>query len=135
MRMLLDAGPLVALLDRRDEHHAWAAEQAGQLALPFRTCEAVLSETYFRLAHVHDGRRQLSRLIQPKRLDASFSFEAHRERVLELMERYENVPMSFADACLVCMAELDENACVFTTDRDFLIYRKHRSERIPVLLP
>lgn len=116
-------------------HHAWATQQAARLALPFRTCEAVLSEVYFLLAHVYNGRRQLGRMIQPERLDVSFSFKAHRERVLERMSRYENVPMSFADACLVRMAELDEGARVFTTERDFLIYRKHRDRRLPILLP
>ena len=51
------------------------------------------------------------------------------------MARYRDVPMSLADATLVRLAELNEDARVFTLDADFRIYRRHRSKIIPVLMP
>jgi predicted nucleic acid-binding protein len=51
------------------------------------------------------------------------------------METYRNVPMSFADACLVCMVEDEPGAAVFTLDRDFTIYRQHRRRVIPLIAP
>jgi uncharacterized protein len=44
-RVLVDAGPLVALLNRRDKHHAWALETFAGLEAPLLTCEPVLAET------------------------------------------------------------------------------------------
>jgi predicted nucleic acid-binding protein len=51
------------------------------------------------------------------------------------MERYEDVPMSFADACLVRLSELHPRAEVWTTDSDFTIYRRQRRSAIPLLMP
>jgi hypothetical protein len=51
------------------------------------------------------------------------------------MARYRNVPMSLADATLVRLAELNDESRVFTLDADFRIYRRHRNQIIPVLMP
>ena len=119
MSTLIDTGPLVALINRRDVYHAWTVEQAGRLGRPSHTCEAVLTEAYFLVQRMYMGVELLHQLIESGQLGFPFSRAEHQGRVLALMRRYENVPMSFADACLVCMAELDEDASVFTTDRDF----------------
>jgi predicted nucleic acid-binding protein len=52
-----------------------------------------------------------------------------------LLRKYADVPMSVADACLVRMAELAGNCQVFTTDRDFLVYRRSGRQVIPLLAP
>ncbi len=55
------------------------------------------------------------------------------EAVKDLAARYENVPMSLADACLVRMSEIYENSTVFTTDSDFIIYRKNTNQIITTI--
>jgi predicted nucleic acid-binding protein len=133
---LIDAGPLVALLDRRDEHHAWAVREAGRLDAPFHTCEAVLSEAYVLLERrTHGGSEALTRLLERKRLDASFSYADHAERVHALMRAYADQPMSFADACLVRLSEIRAGSQVFTVDADFRTYRKRGDGEIVVLMP
>ena len=134
MRILVDTGPLVALLNRRDAFHAWSTEQAGNLAPPFFTCEAVIAEAHFLLAGVHQGNQRLNELIASGRLDISFSFWSWHRRVSDLMKTYVTVPMSFADACLVCMAE-QESGTIFTLDGDFMIYRMNRNEPLEVIIP
>ena len=67
------------------------------------------------------------------RLD--FSKERNRADVLNLLHKYANQPMSVADACLVRMSELNDNCQVFTTDRDFLVYRRKGRSVIPLLAP
>ena len=57
------------------------------------------------------------------------------DRVLALMAKYSDVPMSFADACLVRMAELHDQAVVLSIDRDFRVYRKNGRAVIKALLP
>ena len=65
----------------------------------------------------------------------ALNFARLAPRVMALMERYANVPMSFADACLVALAESMPGARLFTLDRDFLIYRQHDDEPLALLAP
>jgi predicted nucleic acid-binding protein len=51
------------------------------------------------------------------------------------MEKYADVPMSLADACLVRMTEMVSDAVILTTDRDFQIYRRHGRQVVACLTP
>ncbi len=68
-------------------------------------------------------------------LALSFSLGDEVTAVSRLLNRYQNVPMSLADACIVRMAELQANSVVFTLDSDFAIYRLSSRQRIPTLNP
>ena len=147
-RVLVDSGPIVALLDRRDVHHQWVQRELANLHEPLVTCEAVLSEVFFlvsRSRHASGSesttaRRGTSALIALLRdrlisTTADFSYADESTEILRHLERYSNVPMSFADACLVRLCEIDHDAIVFTTDRDFLTYRRNRRQPIPLISP
>ncbi|MFN6487461.1 MULTISPECIES: hypothetical protein [unclassified Nostoc] len=54
--------------------------------------------------------------------------------VRELLKRYQNVPMSLADACLVRMSELINGSSVLTLDSDFRVYRKNKNEMIDLII-
>jgi len=97
--VLVDAGFLVALLSRRDSHHQWAVMQAPGYAPPWRTCEAVLSETFHLLGA--PGSPAPSALLRRQAVIAAFDLDNDVESVLKLLEKYVDVPMSLADACLV----------------------------------
>jgi predicted nucleic acid-binding protein len=130
---LVDAGFLVALLSRRDANHRWAAAQAPRLPPPWITCEAVLSE----ISHLLGGRgtRSLAALLRRGALVAGYRFMDDMDAVLKLLEKYADVPMSFADACLVRMTETLNDPMLLTTDADFRIYRRHGRQIIPCVLP
>jgi uncharacterized protein len=130
---VVDAGFLVALLSRRDSHHAWAVTQATQHTPPWRTCEAALSEAFHLLGR--RGTPPLSALLQRRALLVSFDFNDDMESVLKLLQKYGNVPMSLADACLVRMTETLSDPLVLTTDSDFRIYRRHSRQIIPCAMP
>ena len=72
-------------------------------------------------------------LQEIKCVDEAFPREAIE--ILRLLRRYNDTPMSFADACLVRMAELNDDAIIFTTDNDFRTYRKHGRQAIPLIIP
>lgn len=55
-------------------------------------------------------------------------------RIRELMNWYQNVPMSLADGCLVRMSELIKGSCVLTLDSDFRVYRKNRNEMVDLII-
>jgi predicted nucleic acid-binding protein len=55
--------------------------------------------------------------------------------VLKLLAKYEEVPMSFADACLVRMSEIERDPVLLTTDADFKVYRRNTRQMIPARMP
>jgi uncharacterized protein len=136
-RVLVDTGPLVALLDRRDVHHHWVEEELANLHEPLLTCEAVLSEAFFLLCRIRGGTSVFIDLLHNGLVltDRSFSFHGESSEILRHLERYSSIPMSFADACLVRMSEIERDSIVFTTDRDFLTYRRNRRQPIPLISP
>lgn len=131
--VLVDAGFLVALLSRRDTHHQWAVTQATNYALPWRTCEAVLSEAFHLLGA--RGAPALGTMLRRRALMAPFDLDNDVESVLKLLQKYGNVPMSLADACLVRMSETLADPIILTTDSDFRIYRRHSRQVVPCSMP
>lgn len=133
--VIADAGPLVAYLDRSDEHHLWARAQMGRITEPLITCEAVMAEAWHLLRRGRINPDHLLALVQYGVLVVAFDFMAESEAIRTLVHRYRNVPMSLADACLVRLSEQHENCRVFTADSDFTIYRRHSRKLIPLLAP
>ena len=131
--VLVDTGPLVAFLNRRDRFHEWTATQWNQIAPPMLTCEAVISEACFLLSAIKGGSDQVLLLIHRKILMISFHLDEHIDPVKKLLLKYQSVPMSLADACLVRMSELRSNSRVFTLDSGFNLYRKNGRQVIPTI--
>jgi predicted nucleic acid-binding protein len=131
----LDTGPLVAVLDDTDQWHAWAAPRLRELIEPLWTCGAVLSETSFLLGPHPPAIARLRDLVRDGVIRPVAEDVSLWNRALALMERYANVPMSFADACLVALAESTPGARLFTLDRDFLIYRQYDDKPLALLAP
>lgn len=133
--VLADTGPLVAALRKRDRHHSWTRAQLDARPAPLVTCEAVLSEAFFLLQGVAGGHAALAALLDRGLLEVRFDFQDEREATLQLLRKYADTPMSFADACLVRMSELHRGSRVFTLDQDFAVYRRNGRERIPLVAP
>jgi predicted nucleic acid-binding protein len=117
--VLVDAGFVVALLSSRDAHHQWAVTQASELPPPWCTCEAVLSEAFYLLRE--RGAPNLGALLRRGALLVAFTFTENVEPVVKLIEKYSNIPMAFADACLVRMTESLADPILLTTDQDFRV--------------
>lgn len=132
---LLDTGPLVAALDARDPHHDWAKEQFKHTKPPFLTCEAVISEACHLIRRGGGDAEAVVRLVHLGVVSVPFHFNEHVEAVRKSMRKYDDLPASFADACLVRMAEIWDSATLVTMDSDFLTLRKHGRQQIPVALP
>lgn len=133
--ILLDTGSLVAVLFRRDQYHEWAVEKISQMPIPLITCEAVVAESCFLTQRMLGSSKVVYDFIETGAVKIDFSLADELEAVKDLALRYQNVPMSLADACLVRMSETYENSIVFTPDSDFLIYRKNSNQIIPTIMP
>jgi uncharacterized protein len=133
--VVLDAGPLVAILNRDDEFHRWAVAQLNEIHGEIITCETVISETYFLTRHIPGAVSALLSLLDARVVVLRFDLAANLSVIAALIRKYHDVPMSLADACLVRMAELHDGARVFTLDSDFAIYRRHGRQTIPLIYP
>ena len=134
-KVLLDTGPLVAFLNKKDQHHEWALAQVATMSPPLLTCEAVLSESCFLLRHYEKGATNVLNLLDRELLTIPFRLEDELSSIRMLVGKYKNVPMSLADACLVRMAEQIADSVVLTLDRDFKTYRKLKRQVIPTIMP
>lgn len=134
-KTIVDAGPLVALLNRRDAHHAWARAEFGRRPPPFYTCEAVLSEAEHLVVRGHGDPMQILELVRRGALTIGLEVEAETDRLIKLQRAYRDKPMSLADACLVRLAELHVHSRIFTTDSHFGVYRRNGRQIIPLVTP
>lgn len=132
MLAIVDTGPLVAFFDRSERHHDWVADRVDELEAPLLVCEPVLAEAAYLLARHPRACDNLFELLQNGALAIAFRIDEHLAVLRALLHKYRDTPMSLADACIVCMAEMHERHAVFTLDSDFTVYRKRG--RVPLTL-
>ena len=133
--VIIDTGPLVALLNRRERLHSWASEILDTIEPPIFTCDPVLSEACFLLQDVIGGQDAILELISRGIVRSDFRVASEIDSLRVLMKKFGDVPMSLADACLVRMTELDQQSVVLTIDSDFRIYRRNRRQVVPTITP
>lgn len=134
-KVIVDSGPIVAFLNKKDRYHEWTKAQFATMIPPLLTCETVLSESCFLLRNYENGAANVLTLLDRKLLTIPFRLEDELISVKVLLNKYNNIPMSLADGCLVRMAEQISDSVVFTLDRDFKIYRKSGRKVIPTIMP
>jgi predicted nucleic acid-binding protein len=133
--VVIDTGPLVALLNRRDHQHAWAKKVLDTIEPPIVTCEAVISEACYLLKDFDGGRDAVLALVSRNVIKCDFRLASEVDAVRALIKKFSYIPMSLADACLVRMTELDGKAVVLTMDSEFRVYRRNRRQTIPTMMP
>ena len=133
--VIVDTGPLVALLNRRDKHHKWVVQQLADIKPPMLTCEAVLAEATYLTRSVPDARVALIEMLGEGFLNIGMALADQHSAILAMVRRYTDVPMSLADACLVRLAELHPQSPVLTLDSDFAVYRKNGRQVITMICP
>ncbi len=122
--ILVDAGPLVALADRTDSHHAACVSALRKMSGPLATVWPALTEAIYLVQRWPRAQAEILTLVETGALRV---FPVGREdmpRVRALMDRYRDLPMDLADAVLVRVAERERIRTIFTIDRrDFSVYR------------
>ncbi len=133
--VVVDAGPIVASLIAADKYHVWTMEQWSRARPPMLTCEPALSEAGFVVKRLGGDPSAVPALVEKGVLRAAFSVQEHAGYLRTLMQRYSQVPMSLADACLVRMTELLDDTALMTVDADFRVYRRNGRNVIPLIAP
>ncbi|TVP98742.1 MAG: PIN domain-containing protein [Balneolaceae bacterium] len=135
MKILIDTGPIVAFLNKNDQFHSYVEQQMAAFPAPFYTCEAVITESFFLMSRIRDGANKLIELLTAQHIRIQSIYPEHQNAVHRRIQNYSNIPMSFADACLVQMAEDSDNSSIFTLDSDFLIYRTSGGNPLSLISP
>ncbi len=132
MKNILDAGPLIAALNSRDEHHNWACDTLERLGPPFYSCPEAMAEA----AAMTGQPAAIVEMIHAEEIILHFDLSDQSAAVLSLLKKYRDRGMDLADACIVRMTELMRDSRVITLDRaDFAVYRRNGRELIPMIVP
>lgn len=133
-RVLLDTGPLVALLAENDAYHRPCVETLADLSPPLLTCWPVLTEAAWLLRRYPHPADRLSDARSAGLFDLLPLNADDLPALAAIMRRYEDAGLQFADAALVHLAERENIRTVFTTDRrDFSIIRLKRNRTLKLL--
>jgi predicted nucleic acid-binding protein len=132
---IVDTGPLVAFFDRAERYHRWTGERIEELEAPLLVCEPVLAEAMYLLAPYAGAQTALLELFESGALAIAFRVDEHFGALRKLLQKYRDIPMSLADACIVRMSEIYDQHAVLTLDSDFLVYRKHGRTTLSLIHP
>lgn len=135
----IDTGAMLALLDRSDRWHRICVEAFQQFRLPLATSEAVLTELFHLMGESPHEMELAWRLVQRGAIVLAAIENTEFPSIRELMTRYADRPMDFADATLVYLAKREGLSTIFTVDQaDFDTYRiegRRRFRVVPVGRP
>jgi uncharacterized protein len=134
--VLLDTGPIVASLDRRDPRHEWVMRRFNPIKGQMITTGAVMTEVTFFLQDIKGGIRHLVEFFETLQVEIWDCFRVEGLRSAEkLMATYADTPMDFADATLVVAAERYACGDIATLDeRGFRTFRYARNKPFRLLL-
>ncbi len=131
---LIDAGAILALLDRSDRWHNLCVDAFQQLRLPLLTSEAVLTEVFHLLGETRREMEAAWKFVRSGALTLGTIEESELPNLQLLMSRYWDRPMDFADATLVHLAKRESLSQILTVDHaDFSTYRIEGKRQFRVL--
>jgi predicted nucleic acid-binding protein len=132
--VLLDTGCIVAWLDRTERHHERCKAALRAVSGPLVTCEAVIAEACYLLREHPRAAEAIVENVERGVFKIPFRLDEAAADIRALMSRYARVPMDFADACLVSLADTLGTGRILTLDGDFRIYRWRRTRAFEMLV-
>lgn len=132
--ILVDAGPLIALFDRRDRYHARAVDFLKASDIDYHTTFAVVTEVTLTLDFSRSAQTGFLEWVYTA-LNVDTALVSDIPRIVEVMTKYRDLPADFADASLVALAERVDVRDVATIDSDFSIYRTKDKRRFTNVFP
>jgi predicted nucleic acid-binding protein len=134
VRYLVDTGPLVAVFNRGDAWHSWAAQTFAAIDESFWTSEAVVTKTGWNLGENSPAARELRTAVADGVINVLVAVTDGAERWEQLMAKYPR--MDGGDGSLVLLSGRFPKARILTVDfRDFPVYRRFGREPLPWLMP
>lgn len=134
--VIIDTGPLVALIDKADKTHNKAVFIFRSFKTPPVTTFACLTEAFYFIGKINgwNAQKTLLRLLTRGAIQIHSNSDTDLDRISELMEQYHDNPMDFADASLVALAEERGINSIFTIDSGFYVFRMDGKDSFEVIL-
>ncbi len=133
-KILIDSGPLIALFDASDKYHNKAVNFIKSNKYPLVTTIASITETLHLLNFNRNAQIDFIEWIHQGAVEIQNIENNDFGRIKDLTEKYRDLPMDFADSCLVYLAEKLSLNTIATIDRDFSIYRIKGKKKFKVIL-
>lgn len=133
-KILIDSGPLIALFDASDKYHDKVINFIKSNIYPLVTTIASVTETLHLLDFNRNAQIDFMEWIYRGAVEIHNIENDDFGRIKELTEKYRDLPMDFADSCLVYLAEKLKVNTIATIDRDFTIYRIQGRRKFEIIL-
>ena len=133
-KILIDSGPLIALFDSSDKYHQEAVDFIKTNKYPLATTLASITETLHLLDFNRNAQIDFLEWVHRGAVEIHNIENSDFKRLRELTEKYRDLPMDFADSCLVYLAEKLNLNTIATIDRDFTIYRIQGRRKFKTIL-
>ena len=133
-KILLDSGPLIALFDASDKYHSNSINFVKTNKFPLVTTIASVTETLHMLDFNRNAQIDFIEWVHRGAVEIQNIENNDFGRLKELTEKYRDLPMDFADSCLVYLAEKLNLNTIATIDRDFSIYRIQGRKKFKIVL-
>ena len=133
-KILIDSGPLIALFDSSDKFHHKSIEFIKANKLPLITSIASITDTLHMLDFNRNAQIDFIEWISRDGVEVHNIQNRDFSRLKELTEKYHDLPMDFADSCLVYLAEQLDINTIATVDRDFSVYRINGKKHFKIVL-
>ncbi|MCP3933701.1 MAG: PIN domain-containing protein [Bacteroidetes bacterium] len=133
-KVLIDSGPLIALFDSSDRYHKETVEFVKNNKHPLITTIASITETLHLLDFNRNAQIDFLEWVNRGAVEIHNIENVDFKRLKELTEKYRDLPMDFADSCLVLLAEKTNLNTIATIDRDFSIYRIKGKKKFKTIL-
>ncbi len=132
--ILVDAGPLVALVDAGDQNHRSCAAALQKIREPLATVWPAFTEAMYLVSDSSEAQEALWEMLARNAIQIAPLTSSDVPRMRELMRKYSNRRMDLADAALVTVAERENIRKIFTVDRkDFAVYRLYGRTRLTLI--
>lgn len=133
-KILIDSGPLIALFDRSDKYHGASVEFVKSNKFELITTIASITETLHLLGFNRNAQIDFLKWIHSGGVSIESITANDFLEIRALTEKYIDLPMDFADACLVFLGNKLEIDTIAIIDRDFDIYRLKSAKPFTVLI-
>ncbi len=133
-KILVDSGPLIALFDASDRYHSKAVDFIKNNKYPLIKTIASVTETLHLLDFNRNAQIDFIEWIHRGGVEIANIENTDFGRLKKLTEKYRDLPMDFADSCLVYLAEKNNLYTIATIDRDFSIYRIKGRRKFKIIL-
>ena len=133
-QIFIDSGPLIALFDASDKYHHEAVNFIKTNKYPLVTTLASITETLYLLDFSRNAQIDFLEWVHRGAVEIHNIERDDFERIKELTIKYRDLPMDFADSCLVYLAEKLNLNTIATIDRDFTIYRIQGRRKFKIIL-